>query len=480
MDNSNNQVQFLIYTDQNDNLYVKEQIAYRFKIANKGKTIMIEDNKYIKVNQEDIDLIIKNGTNLSKPEYRKCNLVDTKIQDPKIKPTHQSDFIVYTDQNNNTYIAESLAFISKIPNNGKMVMINNTKYMQVTKEEIDEVIKKSNYDKIPKYKNCKLIDKQVDNPLIKPIHQVTFHVYVDQNANRYVHELFAKQYQIANRGQAIIVNNTRHIQVNDEDIKNIIERSKYLRIPEYYSCQVSDKKDQVTNPKYFTYYETVDDNRLYVSKEIAELCREKNIIVSKIPKLIQGKEYYDIAKENLKKFMNETKYVGQKQSIVLKNEPIMKINLCRIDDKMYIPKGLFEKHGDITGRKLIRVDGVEYVQVTGEDIMNTRIAYTKDGINTKLTELKVQKIIKDNKQNNTNDTPKQEQDIDELPKSNITNDIKKGTYDVEKEIPDKDKEEALKKINELAEMLKNEDTTLMLPEGTKQEELPMLPESIKR
>ena len=105
MENENQQSTFYVYKDQNNNVYAPESLAYIYKIENKGQTVIINNEKYIQVNKEDIDEIVNKSSNTRTPQYKNCELVtDKEYRTSTITPTHQSTFFVYTDQNNNLYI----------------------------------------------------------------------------------------------------------------------------------------------------------------------------------------------------------------------------------------------------------------------------------------------------------------------------------------------------------------------------------------
>ena len=372
--------EFIVYIDQNNNMYVVEPLAFINNISNKGNTVIIKNEKYIQVNEDDIKTIIDKSNNTRKPIYDKCRLVDKTISDPLIKTTHQTTFNVYTDQNNNMYILEPLAFANKITNKGKMVMIKNEKYMQVNKEDIEEIMRKTNNDRLPIYKKCNLVDKTIDNPLIKPIHQASFFVYKDQHDNLYVAKAFAHQYGI-NEGKEIKINNTIYIQINENDIKDIIEKSNYSRIPEYKRCNLKESKDNnIINHNYFTYYEDLDNNTIYISKDINDLCKINGIKTSDKTKTIKNNEYYSISKDDLNTFMKKTGYIGQKQKAVLKDKQVMTINIYKIGDDAYIPVGLYSKYNSIENKETTTLDGVKYVKVTEDEVIETKNTYKNDGI----------------------------------------------------------------------------------------------------
>lgn len=308
----------------------------------------------------------------------------------------QNTFYVYTDQNNNDYAPESLAYIYRIENKGRTVMINNEKYIQVNKEDVNEIVNKSGNTRIPQYKKCELAtDREFRSPTIKQTHQSNFFVYKDQNNNLYIIEPLT--IRIANKGPAVMINNEKYIQVTADDIKDIVEKSNYDRVPVYKNCILQEEKENtpINNPKYFTYYETVGNNKLYVNKEIFDLCESNGINLNDKKRIVIGdSKYYEIDKNELDSFMKKTGYTGQKQSAVLKDHRTLKINICRIQDKYYIPAGIYYKYNLETNKDNIYVNGVLYVNVTEEDIANTMKSYEEDGINTELKELSVNPIKK--------------------------------------------------------------------------------------
>ena len=242
-------------------------------------------------------------------------------------------FDIYKDQKNNLYMPESLAYVHKISNKGQVVIINNERYIEVNKEDIEQVTKESNNFKVPQYKECNLVDKQLDNPLIKSTYQTSFIVYTDQNDKKYVLETLTKIYKITNKGKTILINNERYIEVNDNDIKDIMEKSKYERIPNHKRCKLKEKEEkQISTPKYFTYYEIVDSKKLYINDEILKLCKNNNISIDATNIIsINKAPHYEISKENLDKLMKITEYTGQKQSAVIspvktKEEEIKKVD----------------------------------------------------------------------------------------------------------------------------------------------------------
>ena len=324
MDNTDRFI-YTIYKDQKDNLYMPESIAYVHKISNKGLVVVINNEKYVQVNKEDIEKVSKDSNNFKVPQYKDCNLVDKPLNNPLIKTTYQTSFIVYTDQNNDTYVNESIAYANKITNKGRTIIIHNTKYIKVNKEDIDEIVRRSNNDTLPNYKKCKLTGKKIKDPTIKSTHQSTFIVYTDQNNKKYIIEPFAKTYKISNKGKTIFINNKKYIEINDDDIKDIMKKSEYSKIPEYKRCRLKEKEEkQISIPKYFTYFEIVDSKKLYINDEILKLCKVNNINLNETNKIIINKElYYEIEKDELDKLMKQTGYIGQKQSAIISQPKAM-------------------------------------------------------------------------------------------------------------------------------------------------------------
>lgn len=160
-----------------------------------------------------------------------------------------------------------------------------------------------------------------------------FDIYKDQKNNLYMPESLAYVHKISNKGQVVIINNERYIEVNDNDIKDIMEKSKYERIPNHKRCKLKEKEEkQISTPKYFTYYEIVDSKKLYINDEILKLCKDNNISIDATNIIsINKAPHYEISKENLDKLMKITEYTGQKQSAVIspvktKEEEIKKVD----------------------------------------------------------------------------------------------------------------------------------------------------------
>ena len=76
-------------------------------------------------------------------------------------------FDIYKDQKNNLYMPESLAYVHKISNKGQVVIINNERYIEVNKEDVEQVTKESNNFKVPQnfmyIKEDDFIDKTLKN-----------------------------------------------------------------------------------------------------------------------------------------------------------------------------------------------------------------------------------------------------------------------------------------------------------------------------
>ena len=371
---------FVVYTDQNNNKYIIESLANENNITNKGKAISIKNQKYIQVDNNDINNIIVKSNNTKTPINKKCTVVNKKENTTTYDPTRQTTFNIYTDQYNNQYIPEALAYVFKI-NSKNMVMIEGEKYSRVTADNIKEILNKSNNTRVPINKKCKLVDKKYNDPFIKPIHQSKFFVYpIDDKL--YIPGAFAYAYKIHNKGSEKVIGNEIYIQVDKDDIKTIVEKSNYSRIPEY---KVYKQNEKTNTSKQFTYYEIIDNKKLCVSSEILELCKKNNIAINEKRRIfINDMPYYEISQESLDEVMKKTNYVGQKQDAKLKIANTMKIYIYNIDGENYIPAGLYSKYSPIEGKKTKLVNGVKYIQVNDNEIENIQKAYYDDGIDTEV------------------------------------------------------------------------------------------------
>ena len=374
---------------------------------------------------------------------------------------NQATFYVYVSKNGNKFILEQLANLYNLTCKGIRTTFGSENYVQVNPEDIDYIVKSSKNSRKPLYKS--LLDIKVNK-----VTQNNYALYSDQNNNLYISTAIASKYNITNKGKEILIKNEKYIQVNSEDINYITQSSNNTMIPLYKKCHLHEKKQNIVNHKYFIFYEDVENNKVFVNRDIYDLCKANGIDISGHPRIIENHNGYEISKEQLDEFMKKTGYIGKKQFIVFKNPPTMKINICEINGEVYIPAGLFLKHDTQNNRKILTVSGVKYISVNPADIRNMRHAYLKEGIQTELRAIKIDPHTVEELPviEKPVEQPITEPVIEKPVEQPITEPVVEKPVEPPVKTPTiEEQREVLEKITALAEMLKRDDEVLKLPES---------------
>ena len=224
--------------------------------------------------------------------------------------------------------------------------------------------------------------------------------YTDENIF-FINAYLIRRFGIEPKGPSITVDDTPYIQVYRDDIDYIVSESKGTLIPEYKHYETKkDKKpvdydyanDGITKNNYYTYYEDIENNKLYVTEDIKETLKELNINLDESSKEIEGKPCYPINKDLLDA-LKQKGYIGQKQSLLKKHEE-KEIGVCELNGDIFIPESILAKYSernkdDALKSKKIKVDNELFIKISKEALDKLIKFYYEDDINLKFKELKI-------------------------------------------------------------------------------------------
>ena len=218
---------------------------------------------------------------------------------------------------------------------------------------------------------------------------IQFITYVDQNNNLYIGQYIANKFDIPDRGGNIIKDGLKFIKVFQEDINDIIDKSRQAITPLYkdYNNKVKEEiKNKETNLKPIIYYHGLN-NKYYLNREGYELSKKYDVEIEGKPIIIEGNRY-SITIDELNTLKDKTKdeYRWEEENIKLR------VNICKTKDNMFIPLNIFAKYKNEEDRKQILVSKELFILITKEDIEEIKELYSQDGIDLILIEKDIERI----------------------------------------------------------------------------------------
>ena len=143
----------------------------------------------------------------------------------------------------------------------------------------------------------------------------------------------------------------------------------------------------------------------YIDRKTYELCKSLQIEIDGFPKIIQNKNCYTITREQLKELSNKLGYPINSIKIILRDdkERIKKNQVLRIlffDRIMFIREDIYKEYVDGFHKRKVRVDGVIYIQVYDEDLVNIKRACRAKGIILNIEKLEIAPAKKEVKEEN--------------------------------------------------------------------------------
>lgn len=220
-----------------------------------------------------------------------------------------------------------------------------------------------------------------------------FIAYVDQDKDIYIGQYIANKFDIPNRGGKIIKDGLKFVKVFQDDINNIIDKSRQAITPIYkdyqnrtISVKEDIKKEENENLKTIYYYHSTND-KYYLNREGYEISKKYEVEIEGKPIIIEGNRYsITINQLNTLKDKTKEEYIWKEKDIEIT------VNICKIEDNMFIPLDIYKKYKDEEDRKLIIVNKELFIKISKEDLKEIELLYSKDGINISLIEKKIQRI----------------------------------------------------------------------------------------
>lgn len=214
--------------------------------------------------------------------------------------------------------------------------INGEKYFHVTPEEIKIIEEKTKYSDVrlaPHYMT--FFDLQL---------VLSFKVYVDKKHNDeiYIANSLCMKYGIKAIKKRIIDGHT-YCNVTEEDIQKIENATKKEKVLLKKKYEEIELNEEIKPAEYlFMYCYDMDTKKIYVPRNVYELCKKSNIEIEGNPKLIDGNNYYSITEKQLETLEEESSYRGVEKltkpsRIRRKNENRIIAYHDRKNNKYYIP-----------------------------------------------------------------------------------------------------------------------------------------------
>lgn len=219
-----------------------------------------------------------------------------------------------------------------------------------------------------------------------------FIAYVDQDNDIYIGQYIANKFDIPNRGGKIIKDGLKFIKVFQDDINSIIDKSRQAITPIYkdYKNKTITVKEEIKeeneNLKIVYYYHGTN-NKYYLNREGYEISKKYEVEIEGKPIIIEGNRY-SITLNQLDTLKDKTKeeYIWKEKDIEIT------VNICTIEDDMFIPLDIYKKYKEEEDRKLILVNKELFIKINKEDLKEIKSLYSTDGIKISLIEKKIQRI----------------------------------------------------------------------------------------
>ena len=164
---------------------------------------------------------------------------------------------------------------------------------------------------------------------------LSFIVYKDTNHNNklYLSNAFCTKYEIQPISKRILNGHT-YCNVTEEDIQKIEELSKTEKViykRKYVEIALDDERKPAEN--LFIYYFDIEEKKLYIPRNIYEVCKKASIEIEANPKILEEKNCYSIIEEQLKEIEQKTNYRGIERLLKPKNSQILELNIPPVFSK---------------------------------------------------------------------------------------------------------------------------------------------------
>ena len=203
-------IQFITYVDQDNNLYIGQYIANKFDIPNRGGNIIKDGLKFIKVFQEDINNIIDKSMQTITPLYKDYNKVKEEI---KKKDNNLKSIIYYHDKNDKYYLNREGYELSKkydVEIEGTPLIIEERNCYTITLNQLNE-LKEKTEEYSWEEKNIEIKNKELIANLCST------------EDNMYIPLVIFTKYKEEEDRKQILVNKELFISITKEEIEEIKE-----------------------------------------------------------------------------------------------------------------------------------------------------------------------------------------------------------------------------------------------------------------
>jgi len=281
-------VQFEVY-DEDGTYYIDYYVAVAFGIELTGESRMIGNREFVKVTEKEISNLIE----LSKLTDNTYIPVVFKLQN-----THSDkddietvEFEVYRKDDN--YLVDYIVAVSfAVGDPAKLQKIGNRTFVEITKEELDNIIDYSNQTEtpyVPHFFNA------IDNKQVAKLM-----VYVDDNNELYIASNAADVLGIKILCLENIKPNELHSKITEDDLNKIIESGKELGIeiqPEYVELEKNIKKNNHKEELVILEaYKNIETGELYLEDGVCAYCDIGN---REQATYINGKRCYKVLENEL-------------------------------------------------------------------------------------------------------------------------------------------------------------------------------------
>ena len=279
-------------------------------------------------------------------------------------------FEIFKDTND-LYLREALCNEFNVGNKNDIKEIRKRKCYKISEEDvnkIENIVTKEGTHFHPKYVPIMNIDKKI-----------LINVYTDNvNKKLYILKNICNDYNIYNNDEIIIDNNV-YINTTIEQIEEIEEKAlnKGIVIKRTYK-----ELNEDNNKKLFEYYNDVELNKLYITRELLEETRKYKIEIEGTPRIIDNKNCYSINVNELAEIEIITNKMGI-EKIINKKKKNIETRIVYNDkrnNKLYIPEE-YATNKNTNKKTILNKVCYEATIKELENIYNTKIyivnVYTK-------------------------------------------------------------------------------------------------------
>jgi len=137
----------------------------------------------------------------------------------------------------------------------------------------------------------------------------------------------------------------------------------------------------------------------YIDRKTYELCKSLQIEIDGFPRIIQDKNCYSITKDQLQTLSNTLGMKLESIKIILRDdkERIKKtqiLKVCKYHDAMFIRDDLYSTYIEKAKRRKIRIDGIIYIHVVEDDLIEIIRTHKSQGIKIKIESFEIAPIKK--------------------------------------------------------------------------------------